>query len=370
MKLREIERLRAYAVIITIMGHIPALAPILPSALTRMIGGVHLFFVISGYVISTSFLRTLRQLHGHKRPGAALKVFYLKRFFRIMPLAATWCLIPLLSCVFFKDPAGSALMMLREMAAIFTFSYNYAIAYGLSLRFQPYWSLSVEEQFYFIFPLAMILLPTFRGRMAFALVGMALIALVLRPLIPFHGPTECLHIFNWYTSHRTFDCLLAGVALGLLRGERWGASLKNVSKTCLQILAFLSLAAITMLPGLLPESVGSNGGVVAQWFFSVILVGLASLDRGFVLEIPGLRRILEYLGSRSYAMYLTNTFAIVLLNYVFKNQQKLFLIPTTFATTLVLSELSHRLIEQPFIRWGHRLVGKGFPFNPATHPSI
>jgi peptidoglycan/LPS O-acetylase OafA/YrhL len=100
VKLKEIERLRAFAALLVLCVHWPPLQKFLPAMLADPWSGVDLFFVISGFVVTLSLVRLLPPLEGEHsfvdgfsraRPG--LKTFYVRRFFRIMPAALAVALL-------------------------------------------------------------------------------------------------------------------------------------------------------------------------------------------------------------------------------------------------------------------------------------
>ena len=61
---------------------------------------------------------------------------------------------------------------------------------------------------------------------------------------------------------------------------------------------------ICAIPKVIPGNTYFHQGFTATWFLAAILVTYASFQRGYVLEIPVLGRVLEHLGGRSYALYL------------------------------------------------------------------
>src|ERR1700722_17940759 len=94
MKLREIERLRAVAALLVVCVHWWPLHNLFPQVLQDSWSGVDLFFVISGFVVTLSLVRLLPPVEEQSsflgafdvaRP--AIKTFYIRRFFRIMPVA-------------------------------------------------------------------------------------------------------------------------------------------------------------------------------------------------------------------------------------------------------------------------------------------
>ncbi|HEY2511701.1 MAG TPA: acyltransferase, partial [Polyangiaceae bacterium] len=170
MKLREIERLRAIAALMVVFTHTAPNLPLLGGLFSHPRTGVDLFFVISGFVVTRSLMRLLPDLSGVTDVGAAfdqsrgaLRTFYTRRFFRIVPLAVA--AIVLQRMLFVLGLPASALGgdingLWREIAAVFTGVYNYAMPEQGYSQLGVYWSLSVEEHFYLLLPLAFLLVRT------------------------------------------------------------------------------------------------------------------------------------------------------------------------------------------------------------------
>ncbi|MFL9481553.1 acyltransferase family protein [Chitinophagaceae bacterium LWZ2-11] len=104
--------------------------------------GVYIFFVISGFLITTLLLK-----EKISTGNISLKKFYIRRFLRILPVAYLYiAVVILLNYIFnFNIPVLSLLMALL-------FLQNVYLPNGNDFFVNHYWSLSVEEQFYFIFP--------------------------------------------------------------------------------------------------------------------------------------------------------------------------------------------------------------------------
>lgn len=384
MKLKEVERLRAIAILIVINAHLGN--PFLGRAFRGGWHGVDLFFVISGFVITRSFLGFLPRFEPKeglarrfRLSGHSLKKFYVRRIFRIVPAAAGWITFTILLSLLVPSPLfGSVHDQLNEAWQILTLRYNYFVADGGTAHFSAYWSLMVEEHFYLLFPIFMILLATYRRRLFGCGVGIFIAAVVIRSLLDRTGNTaiEVTPTLLELT-HRRFDILLVGVVVALLRRHGFGDSL--VKRNAMPFL-LISTAIIVFFWGMLGwlENSCVNLKFVVSEILAGALVFLSAIDNGFVLKIPFLSRALEYVGSRSYGLYLAqgtflklfwaldlhvSTFFHRILGVNIPNINIVFfyLLPL-----FIVVEISYRCLERPFINLGARLVRKESPVLDMT----
>lgn len=175
--------------------------------------GVVVFFVISGFLITSLLMRE------YNETGAiSLKQFYLRRVLRIFPAFYTFILLSLLA---------STLGWIHLIGRDFIFALTYSVNYDSTRpwQFGHLWSLSVEEQFYLIWPLALILL---RERRSLIL---AIAAIFIGPMVRVAISEYISHVnphsmlSNTAVFPAMFDYLATGCALALLRPwlltQRW-----------------------------------------------------------------------------------------------------------------------------------------------------
>ncbi len=155
----DIQGLRAVAVVIVLVFHF------WPTGLTGGYVGVDVFFVISGFLISSHLLRS------PPTTLAALGAFWGRRIRRLLPAASLVLAVTLLAGLVWL-PSTQLPTLAREVAASAVSLENWALAQSATDYFaaenapspvQHYWSLSVEEQFYVLWPLLIALL-TIAGR--------------------------------------------------------------------------------------------------------------------------------------------------------------------------------------------------------------
>jgi peptidoglycan/LPS O-acetylase OafA/YrhL len=370
-KLPEIERLRACAILMVLVVHWRPLYVFMPTIARKPWSGVDLFFVISGYVVSLSLLRLLPAfdveqpfLDAFASSRGALRTFYVRRFFRIIPPAVVAVLIHGVCTQYFPDQFGSTALWKKEAVTIFGGMYNYSFVYNVDFRMGVYWSLAVEEHFYLLLPMIFVLFRTTNRRLlACVIVGAISIACRTLPVPEGAGG------YGWmkFTSHLRFDSLMAGVALALLASK---PSTRMVPRSWMRFAIVPALLLlVTCLPAAAPDDVMLHAGFIAIWGLSGALVALAGMDLGYVLSFPVLGRILEYIGSRSYALYVMHVPATwIELGAATKWARfGTWCTPTdpdrpwrqllvTAALALFMTEVTHRLVERPTMAMGRRLI--------------
>jgi len=148
------------------LSHLPVLLPFHRNDLLHIFSvyipwtGVDLFFCISGYVVSMSFVGFLDKHRAEGNFWLAAQCFWIRRIFRLLPSAWTWMIIGILLAIFFNRTGtyNTLHQNIRSATAILTFSGNFANQYGMLLTPNDiYWSLALEEQFYLLFPLFLLL---------------------------------------------------------------------------------------------------------------------------------------------------------------------------------------------------------------------
>jgi peptidoglycan/LPS O-acetylase OafA/YrhL len=380
VKISAIERLRAVAIIFVYLIHVRLFGDALGyfGQLKRIASwaGVDLFFVISGFVVTLSLERLLpeRPPHPLREPIAdadarAMRSFYVRRFFRLAPMAACALLLHLVGSLVAPHFAPSTLFLsVREWAfeatVICTGLYNFVAPYLDRMAMAFFWTLSVEEQFYLLLPMLFVLAGTRKARTIVAAAVLVMVAGVLRPLFS----PSAFNVAHCSSQYR-FDALAAGVLVGLQR-ERVAAILRRTPRALRIALVFVSLAVIAGIPTRASNDFGQHNGLVVIWMASACLVALAFYDGRDVLDLPVLGPFLEYVGKRSYAIYVIHTAFLFLDDTVLRASHarthdllaskpgESIRLLLCAAVVLGLADLAHRYIEEPFIAMGKRYVSR------------
>lgn len=341
---RQLDGLRAIAVTLVLLSHY-AMVRLLANGLWGAMG-VHVFFVLSGFLITGILLeardKTAGTFYGLKD---ALRVFYGRRSLRIFPLYYLFLFFLFVTNV--DDIRDSVFYHL-----------GYASNVGMAIHDTHYghnshfWSLAVEEQFYLVWPWFVLLLP--RKHIVKAIATMTAVAWVYRVAGFYAGWND--YALRMATP-AVLDSLAAGCFLAVVHRDRtvWPRLHATLVKLGLWVamplaLGFSVAKSANLLP--LPTQLLLFTPLVALAAFGIIdktATGWAGWT-GKILQ----SRPLVYLGQRSYGIYVMHLCVPYFLEgfqerlNVWLPQTTVFsvLIPT--AITLVAAELSWRLIERPF----------------------
>ena len=357
VKNEDIEALRAIAVGLVLICHLGELLKSRETinSLLRFNGywgGVDIFFCVSGFVIAGSLLRM-------SRPDSFRQLavpFYIRRIFRIWPNAFAWLAIAIAAAKFANtsNSFGPVRADLRDgVAAVLQVQNIYFSLCGTWLlghcgKEVVYWSLSLEEQFYLLFPLLLY----FVGPMRLRWVLGALI------LIQFPLARDAPDLL-WYV--RT-DAIAYGVliAIAASRGplQPLSSAVENrpLRARCLAVLLVVLVAIFSLTPEL-----KINVALIA--LASAGLVLLASCNQDVIVPRGRLRSLFLWGGSRSFSLYLAHLPCFWATREIFYRSHhgaaaydnSLALAVTGFGLTFLAADVSYRSLETPLREFGNRL---------------
>jgi peptidoglycan/LPS O-acetylase OafA/YrhL len=328
-RIPALDGFRALSIGLVIVAHALAM-----SRTERLLGdtGVRAFFVISGYLITTLLLRE-RATRGR----ISLRAFYARRAVRIFPAFYAY-----LAVIGVLAVAGVITVAGRDFAAAATYTMNFVRERSFYVGHA--WSLAVEEQFYLLWPVALVLCGARRATWL-ALAGVA-IAPVLRVAAVRYSPS--LGPLTDQAFPFVFDALGTGCTLAIL-APRLAQSPRYA--------ALLDSRWFWYVPALCLASL-----VVGRWWFELgVAESLANL--GIALAIHGCiarpqrlaTRVLEqpalvWVGTLSYSLYLWQE--------PFMNHETSWCpFPANIAFAFAAAAISHYLIEKPVLRAGRRMLG-------------
>ena len=336
-RIASLDGLRAISILMVIVGHFWGGNS---HAVVLSMFGVQVFFVLSGFLITT-----LLQQEYLKARRIDVRAFYRRRCFRILPAAYAYIII--IAIIFPQSRSG------LPYAVTYSVSYHYL---GIPILFQHLWSLSVEEQFYLLWPF--LLLVGFRYRALIAWSAM-LIAAAFRLALAL-GPSPLAMFYMHYTFPGTMDSIAAGCLLAIYQPQLrqrilWMAQPAAISiavpltawtlaGACAGDTSNTAMRSLSALAGAVPL-------LIALWIFLLIE------RRDWFLNNP----VASGIGVLSYSLYLwQQPFAV----------GRHYSVVVSVLMMIVCALASYFIVEAPMMRLGAatrpKAAGWRLPPSPCT----
>lgn len=313
--LPQLDGVRAIAVLLVLWHHFaPTYAN--PGPLGAI--GVGLFFVLSGFLITRILLNCRDKIdQGQSTPGRMLKQFYVRRFLRIFPLFyGTIAVLWIFDVTGFRDRVWWHLTYLSNI--LFSIrDFPRGPNYPLERHF---WSLSVEEQFYLVWPFLILFAP--RKKLGGLILLTILIGPLWRVLIQMNEVNLGLHrrsLLDQWATPGCLDLLGLGALLAYVSIPQFGFSRywKGLVETAgvigvPLIFIYITLAGVGALP-----SIPDQTPYLPTALAGVCLVGLSA--RGFSGPLGYLLQSapMTYIGRISYGLYVIHMFVPHLMIHLF-----------------------------------------------------
>ncbi len=315
--------------------------------------GVDVFFVISGYLITSLLLREFRDT-GHLQLGR----FWLRRARRLLPAVGVLIAVAMIVSAI-AEPAKIDQIRGDALASLFYFANwhfifahtSYFEQFGRPSLFTHLWSLSVEEQFYLFWPLIFAAgMKLFgRGRLLIGVLAGAAgsVALAWILFVPGHDASRV-----YYGTDTHAVGLLAGVALALV----WSPTELRKHASGPLVGPILDALGVVALAYLVLSFVQVHDYDLALWHGGYAWVAVATALLVAALAHPAARLggvlgrpALLWLGLRSYSFYLWHWPVLAMTRPgVDVNLPRGILIPLQLLACLALADLSYRFVELPF----------------------
>ncbi len=319
---------RALAIILVLLFH--AGLPVASGGLV----GVTLFFVLSGYLITSLLIAEQRE-----RGLVDLRGFVLRRARRLLPaLLVVIVLVALIGVLLGESGwVGDSFLTLAYVA-------NWARASGDGMGLWNHaWSLSIEEQFYFVAPLGFALLARFRRPESRAVIG-GLVLLVLGSTV-----TRVVLIGAGMSDERIYfgtdtraDALLVGCAFAAATA-RWPSWRPRRWMGSVALLVLLVVAVVSPVDVLWP---GSMYTVAVLASLAVVACAARSGRHGGILASPAL----GWIGERSYSLYLVHVPVFMLLGAAVGDFQPVVRVGIAVGLSVLLGAILYQYVERPFRR--------------------
>jgi peptidoglycan/LPS O-acetylase OafA/YrhL len=343
--LPALDGLRAIAVLLVIGLHL---------GYSRIPGylGVLGFFVLSGFLITWLLSREF------ETTGAiSIRNFYCRRMLRIFP--AFYCYL----AVYLIYAAANAIPVARgAIASVFFYVSDFFVVFQppANIGLEHTWSLSVEEQFYLLWPWIFRWQAGHPKRLARGLVCAMVLVQLWRPFLLYILKSPQRHVMRAFDAQ--CDALLAGCLLAVLlktypASPIWGRLARSVYSPW----APLGALAVSFYLFWRWRALGlSIGAAVAPYALAILILQLILLSARAPwswLNWPTLR----YLGRISYPLYLYHRVTMMLGLTWAKAYPLPIQIAAGLAITIATASLSYFLIERPFLRWKSRVASSPAP---------
>lgn len=329
MRLPQIQGLRALAVVLVLLYH----AKFLPGGYI----GVDIFYVISGYLITSLLLRECE-----KSGGISFARFYLRRIKRLLPasslvliitaLVSWWVFPSILRQDLGRDIAAASLYISNYFFALWQMDYQNLDA--LPPVVIHYWSLAVEEQFYLLWPLIIYLLYKFGKRRAVG-IGVAVITLISFLLSLFLTSASPLWAF-YSLPTRAWELGIGALVLFVPANRRH-----------FQGYAWLAVIAIGYSVVRFTDATAFPGTAALFPVLATALTLASVKNWPKVIDTSSRLLVIQWLGDISYPLYLWHWPVLVIPHLYLGRELSIMERLMAIVLTLILADLTHRFVEQP-----------------------
>ncbi len=347
----SLDGVRAVAVILVFTAHVAY------RKFWGIIGGngVTMFFVLSGFLITTLALR-----EEERRGKLSLSSFYIRRFFRIYPvyfaILGLYCVL-IFGFGFVPDRREAFVHQLPYYAFGFPEHGFFDITGGIEAG-PPYagaWSIGIEEKFYLVWPLVgfVLLRGLFRARLEVCIAAAALFALA--PAVAGFGEYLFSYVF-----------ITLGVLIALLLNHpRWFPRLAPLARPPVLLGLFGALIVYWFALPEAGDDVNAPLKLIEGLVMTLAMVGVVlsqGRETGFLRSGP-----MVLLGRISYVFYLTHNFALNLVEKTPLGNDGI--LPSigdvlvAFPLAVLVAWVIHVTFEKPLVRVGHRLAHRDKPFH-------
>lgn len=335
-----LDGIRAFAVLLVLLFH--AGVPFMGSGYL----GVDVFFVLSGFIITTLLMKEHAET-GHIN----LPFFYLRRVCRLYPalllllllvLIGFWAVlgIPPTELKNYPAHAGIALLYLTDVALLMDWMPKTSIIMHT-------WSIAIEEHYYIIWPFVLLALcrSAKKKHLAKIMGGMFLLSLVWKAI-------GCVYFKD--SLYLRFDYRISGLILGgfVAAFIQGGGKLPDYKIPLAVFFALFLLCLWTAVPRISWSF--ALGVTVTEIFTALLIYAVMSDHANAVVKFLG-SSVPVYLGRISYGIYL---YHYPIAAYTIVGRDWTVTLPVTITLTLIVASLSYVVVERPALEFAKRYKTK------------
>ena len=357
--LPSIDSLRALAVLAVIIYHVDV--NYLPGGFL----GVDLFFVLSGYLISSLIIKEYR-----KTGSLNLYNFYIRRARRLLPAVYFMITVGLVVMVLFNE----VLLRKSHLDAIFGYIYSsnwwyifhkldYFDSFGAQSPFKHLWSLAIEEQFYMVFPLLFLLVNrkkkskdgTYKLNKNFLYVVLGLILVSLIAHILLFDINNISRIY-FGTDTRAFSLLVGVVGAILYPMERLHARVTPQENMIYSVVSLVSIATLITVMIYTSEynTLLYRGGFLLVAILGLIVIISSGKQHTLMSRLLSFKPVV-FIGKISYSLYLWHFPVLVLTTPVSEiGNPNIIFVVLRVILTFVLATASYVFVETPIRKLGFK----------------
>ena len=357
--LPSIDSLRALAVLAVIIYHVDV--NYLPGGFL----GVDLFFVLSGYLISSLIIKEYR-----KTGSLNLYNFYIRRARRLLPAVYFMITVGLVVMVLFNE----VLLRKSHLDAIFGYIYSsnwwyifhkldYFDSFGAQSPFKHLWSLAIEEQFYMIFPLLFLLVNrkkkskdgTYKLNKNFLYVVLGLILVSLIAHILLFDINNISRIY-FGTDTRAFSLLVGVVGAILYPMERLHAKVTPQQNMLYSVVSLVSIATLITVMIYTSEynTLLYRGGFLLVAILGLIVIISSGKQHTLMSRLLSFKPVV-FIGKISYSLYLWHFLVLVLTTPVSEiGNPNIYFVILRVILTFVVAIVSYVFVETPIRKLGFK----------------
>lgn len=335
-----LDGIRAFAVLLVLLFH--AGVPFMGSGYL----GVDVFFVLSGFIITTLLMKEHAET-GHIN----LPFFYLRRICRLYPalllllllvLIGFWALlgIPPTGLQNYPRHAGIAALYLTDVALLLDWMPKTSIVMHT-------WSIAIEEHYYIIWPFVLLALcrSAKKKHLAKIMGGMFLLSLVWKAI-------GCVYFKD--SLYLRFDYRISGLILGgfVAAFMQGGGKLPEYKIPLAVFFALFLLCLSTAVPRISWSF--ALGVTVTEIFTALLIYAVMSDHANAVVKFLG-STVPAYLGRISYGIYL---YHYPIAAYTIVGRDWTVTLPVTIVLTLIVASASYFIVERPALEFAKRYKTK------------